>query len=153
MRFGISNILILAGLALSVAVGIFLYKFIPARFQEDTWLCVNNQWVKHGHPASAQPVSGCGETIAPKDDFSQTGNITNFDAASGRPVNFWTLLYEKPGAPALNTKLVFTSSSRCDLGDGSQSCEESSLVNGLRVSVSGITDQNQVIVSILSLIK
>jgi Immunoglobulin-like domain of bacterial spore germination len=44
--------------AISVlAVGIFL---VMARGNEDTWLCQNSQWVKHGNPAAAKPTSGCG---------------------------------------------------------------------------------------------
>jgi hypothetical protein len=27
---------------------------------EDTWLCQNGQWVKHGNPSAPSPVSGCG---------------------------------------------------------------------------------------------
>ncbi|MCX6785773.1 MAG: hypothetical protein NTZ18_02900 [Candidatus Komeilibacteria bacterium] len=32
---------------------------------EDTWLCQNNQWVKHGQPANPAPTSGCGEVNQP----------------------------------------------------------------------------------------
>ncbi len=28
---------------------------------EDTWLCENGQWVKHGVPSAPKPTSGCGE--------------------------------------------------------------------------------------------
>jgi len=28
---------------------------------EDDWICVNNQWVKHGNPNAEMPLSGCGE--------------------------------------------------------------------------------------------
>lgn len=28
---------------------------------EDTWLCKNGQWVKHGNPAAPIPNTGCGE--------------------------------------------------------------------------------------------
>lgn len=27
---------------------------------EDTWICTNNAWVKHGNPTAAAPLSGCG---------------------------------------------------------------------------------------------
>lgn len=27
---------------------------------EDTWLCENGQWVKHGSPSAAKPTTGCG---------------------------------------------------------------------------------------------
>jgi hypothetical protein len=45
---------------------------------EDTWLCVNNQWVKHGHPSAAMPTSGCGNALEIKD--------FNSCAAAGNPV-------------------------------------------------------------------
>jgi hypothetical protein len=28
---------------------------------EDSWICSNGQWVKHGNPSAAKPISGCGE--------------------------------------------------------------------------------------------
>lgn len=28
---------------------------------EDSWICVDGQWVKHGHPESPAPEAGCGE--------------------------------------------------------------------------------------------
>jgi len=31
---------------------------------EDTWLCQNGQWVKHGNPFAAAPTTGCGEAKA-----------------------------------------------------------------------------------------
>jgi hypothetical protein len=45
---------------------------------EDTWLCVNNQWVKHGQPSAAMPTSGCGNALEIKD--------FNSCAAAGNPV-------------------------------------------------------------------
>jgi len=30
---------------------------------EDDWICVNNEWVKHGVPAAPKPETGCGEEI------------------------------------------------------------------------------------------
>jgi len=44
-----------------VALLIILGLFFMARLlsPEDTWICVNNQWVKHGNPSSLQPETGC----------------------------------------------------------------------------------------------
>lgn len=34
---------------------------------EDVWLCVGGQWVKHGNPSSSMPESGCSQTqLTPK---------------------------------------------------------------------------------------
>jgi len=30
---------------------------------EDDWLCVNNEWVKHGNPTVVKPLIGCGEQV------------------------------------------------------------------------------------------
>ncbi|MFA6428438.1 MAG: GerMN domain-containing protein [Candidatus Buchananbacteria bacterium] len=45
---------------------------------EDTWLCQNGAWVKHGKPNATPPLTGCGEVKA----------VTNFTecAALGLPV-------------------------------------------------------------------
>lgn len=52
---------ILIGIILIIAVGAGL---LTARLflsnGEDVWICQNNQWVKHGNPASPAPVDGCG---------------------------------------------------------------------------------------------
>ncbi len=31
------------------------------RGNEDDWICVNGEWVKHGNPYASKPLSGCGE--------------------------------------------------------------------------------------------
>lgn len=62
----------LTPLLLVVAIGlsaIFIGRFIFGG-DEDDWICVNNQWVKHGNPSKPMPQTGCGEA---KDDWqSQT---------------------------------------------------------------------------------
>lgn len=37
---------------------------------EDTWLCQDGQWVKHGNPSAPAPTTGCGNA---------TTNITSFE--------------------------------------------------------------------------
>lgn len=27
---------------------------------EDTWICADGQWVRHGYPSAPQPETGCG---------------------------------------------------------------------------------------------
>lgn len=44
---------------------IFIARFLFGG-DEDTWICVNNQWVKHGNPSKPMPQTGCGEV---KDDW------------------------------------------------------------------------------------
>jgi len=47
--------------------------FLGLRFltPEDTWICQNGQWVKHGNPSSPMPTSGCG-TPTPEQDITMT---------------------------------------------------------------------------------
>lgn len=68
----IIGILILA--AAVVAAALFL------RGDEDTWLCQNGQWVKHGNPSAPMPVSGCGTAMpTPTPSPTQAGElIVNF---------------------------------------------------------------------------
>ncbi|MCX6781623.1 MAG: DUF333 domain-containing protein [Candidatus Magasanikbacteria bacterium] len=50
---------VLAGLVAAIVfVGVI---FLVLRFStpEDTWLCQNGAWVKHGNPSAAMPTTGC----------------------------------------------------------------------------------------------
>jgi len=48
-------ILVLAALA------VFLF---PNKFTgEDSWICKNGQWIKHGHPSAAMPEEPCGGVV------------------------------------------------------------------------------------------
>ncbi len=44
---------------LLIAVVVLGIRFFSG--DEDTWLCQNGQWVKHGQPSAPQPASGCGD--------------------------------------------------------------------------------------------
>ena len=67
------------GVLLLIGVIILAIRFFSG--PEDTWLCENNQWVKHGNPSVEMPKTGCGE---PKEDKV----VTNFleCEAAGFPV-------------------------------------------------------------------
>jgi len=51
---------------LIVAIVLIIGTFVVLRFitPEDTWICQNGNWVKHGNPTSSQPTSGCGNEIS-----------------------------------------------------------------------------------------
>lgn len=62
---------------LKISIGIFLVLallVVVVRFfsgDEDAWMCINDQWVKHGNPSAPMPDSGCGEvTNGEKTEFS-----------------------------------------------------------------------------------
>ncbi|HLC70000.1 MAG TPA: Gmad2 immunoglobulin-like domain-containing protein [Patescibacteria group bacterium] len=46
-----------------VAFIVIIGGFILARglSDEDTWICENGTWIRHGNPTSAMPTEGCGE--------------------------------------------------------------------------------------------
>ena len=44
-------------LPILIILGIFMLRFLSG--DEDTWLCQNGQWVKHGQPAAAMPQKPC----------------------------------------------------------------------------------------------
>ncbi|MDD4271187.1 MAG: GerMN domain-containing protein [Patescibacteria group bacterium] len=52
---------------LLIAVAILGIRFLSG--PEDTWLCQDGQWVKHGNPGAAMPIAACGER-------KQTGEIS-----------------------------------------------------------------------------
>ncbi|MFH2013673.1 MAG: Gmad2 immunoglobulin-like domain-containing protein [Patescibacteria group bacterium] len=37
------------------------------RGSEDTWICENNEWVRHGNPKASQPTDPCGENKEEQD--------------------------------------------------------------------------------------
>jgi hypothetical protein len=48
-------------LALFVAICLWLSVRFTFGGDEDTWICSENVWVKHGNPSVPQPTGGCGE--------------------------------------------------------------------------------------------
>jgi len=42
---------------------------------EDTWICENGQWIKHGNPEKPMPTVECGQEIAGFDDCVAAGNV------------------------------------------------------------------------------
>ncbi|MFA6098414.1 MAG: Gmad2 immunoglobulin-like domain-containing protein [Patescibacteria group bacterium] len=82
----LGSIIIIAGLILVV---------VRFNTEEDTWVCSNSQWVKHGNPASLAPTGKCGNSnnqnsnpsVNTSNSNSQV-NITSYDdcVAAGYPV-------------------------------------------------------------------
>lgn len=70
-------------------------------------------------------------------NFSETGNILNWDSQTESYTDEWTLLYEKPGNPAIPVKLKFDKNSLCNLGEEEEPCDKSKLNNGDRAKVEG----------------
>jgi len=51
-------------LIIAIVLGVSLLTLVGLRFllggDEDVWLCVGNQWVRHGNPIAQMPSGGCG---------------------------------------------------------------------------------------------
>ena len=65
MKTKISFPLLLVAIIFLVGVVVFGLRFILGG-NEDSWICVNNQWTKHGNPASPKPEKGCGTESSQK---------------------------------------------------------------------------------------
>jgi spore germination protein GerM len=54
---------------------------------EDTWICQNGQWIKHGQPLAPRPTSGCGkETMTIKLFFNNSKLDAEFSCNKVSPV-------------------------------------------------------------------
>lgn len=65
---------------LILGLSILLLGWVIVRFvlggSEDTWICVQGEWVKHGVPAAPKPIGGCrGDQVGSEEstDSSQVG--------------------------------------------------------------------------------
>lgn len=79
-------------LTLSLLVLIVVVVFLAIRFlsgDEDTWLCQNGQWVKHGNPAALEPITPCeldNNQVQPEPLTNITINQPLVDAIISSPV-------------------------------------------------------------------
>lgn len=64
---------ILAIIILAIIV-LFGLRFLLGG-SEDTWICVDKEWVKHGVPYAPKPLTGCGDDKGKEDEQV----ITNFE--------------------------------------------------------------------------
>ena len=55
------NILLII-LIILIIIAVAAYVRFVIGGDEDTWLCVDGEWVKHGSPSAPMPTSGCGDT-------------------------------------------------------------------------------------------
>ena len=54
---------------------------------EDSWNCIDGQWVRHGNPSAPKPTSGCGPA-APLADGVHLGFIRSVNMADGFEIAF-----------------------------------------------------------------
>lgn len=46
-------------LAAIIIIIVVVVAILLIRGEEDTWLCDNGQWVKHGYPSAPMPTEPC----------------------------------------------------------------------------------------------
>lgn len=54
---------ILTGIIVVLALGLVAVLGLRLSTPEDTWLCQDGQWVKHGNPSLSAPTTGCGASV------------------------------------------------------------------------------------------
>jgi hypothetical protein len=71
---------------LLIAVVIVFAGLLSARLflggDEDTWICTEGQWIKHGNPSAPQPATGCGEKQVSRQTFNEAGLSLTLDIPS-----------------------------------------------------------------------
>lgn len=75
-------ILILAIILVCLLAIIAILRFSSP---EDTWICQDGQWVKHGNPSAAMPTTACGQKIS--EAPLQEGNIVVDSPRSGDSIS------------------------------------------------------------------
>jgi hypothetical protein len=75
-----------------IIVSIIILAFViitGLRFMslEDSWICQNGQWIKHGNPSAPVPAAGCGENNKDKNIDNLDIYISNGDDASASENN------------------------------------------------------------------
>lgn len=66
-------------LAIMVAGVIGVALWLKAASGEDSWLCVNGQWIKHGNPSAAMPEIPCTQAVIPTSERSETPPLVPAD--------------------------------------------------------------------------
>ena len=82
-------------------------------------------------------------------NFEESGVIVKDNP--GFEPNVWHLIYEKPGAPALNVKLSFDGNSKCIEGQFEEICYSNLFRSGDKVVVQGSKREDTVLVSSLEI--
>lgn len=112
---------------------------------EDTWLCKNGTWIKHGNPKDQAPESGCGVANSDNQEDGETAKSEGvpFEKSGylirnnpGLKPNVWYLSFEEKSSPAVLVELNFESSQAV-----------SGFKVGDRVAVTGVKDNGVITVS------
>lgn len=121
-----------------VFIGVFVLMFF-IRGSEDTWICSEGKWLKHGNPSAPMPTSGCGTEesgASARINFDEWGHLVKDNP--GMKPGVWFLVYEKPGKPALTAELQFDSESVCEYNGDKGKCPDVLLLSSALTRVRGI---------------
>lgn len=140
---GASFLWVILGVLMAVGGSLLATRFLSG--DEDTWVCQDGMWIEHGKPIRPMPSESC-EMANEEGKMEKIGNLVRYDGD-----NFWTLVYEEPGAPALTIKLVFDGKSQCKMGLSLVSCDDNLWEAGARATVLGILDGESLVVSKLEI--
>lgn len=92
-------------LAIIVAGVIGVALWLKAASGEDTWLCVNGQWIKHGNPSAAMPQVPCTQAIIPSSERSKTPPLVPADQ-SMTPFKSDDFSLSYPDWPVMDQKII-----------------------------------------------
>jgi hypothetical protein len=67
-----NKIFIIIAIIFIAMVAVFSLRFLLGG-PEDDWICVNNEWIKHGNPSAPMPETGCGPEIKNFSDCAKAG--------------------------------------------------------------------------------
>ncbi|MBD3282186.1 MAG: hypothetical protein GF387_01090 [Candidatus Portnoybacteria bacterium] len=122
------KIIIIALITIIIAGAWLLLKHTT---QEEAWICKDGKWIKHGNPERPMPTTGCGQPT-----FNENGYLVQGIIAK------WSILYDKPGKPALRRDLIFNQESTCLKDQEQIDCSE--LKKGIRIDLIGKETGNKV---------
>jgi hypothetical protein len=113
---------------------------------EDSWVCDNGIWIKHGNPATFMPKSGCedGGSSNASVNFSENGHFVKDNP--GLKPGIWYFIYEKPGQPALYKELIFDQNSFCKFGSKEGQCPDVLLPASSLTKIEGVEKEGRVLV-------
>lgn len=135
---GASFVWVILGVALAFAGSLLLAGLFSGN--EDTWICADGAWVKHGNPRSAMPSEPCDSTSL-ENKFNKTGLLIKNEGD-----DLWTLVYDEPGASDTIKYLSFNGKSQCEVGGSLVTCEDNMWNSGMRGTVSGVLEDESVLV-------
>lgn len=112
---------------------------------EDSWVCIDGVWIKHGSPSSLAPMGGCeSPSVVSMVDFEMMGHLTQDNP--GLKQGVWYFVYEKPGSPALYKELVFDERSICAFNKKRGVCPDVLLPSSALTHIRGMSRGDTILV-------